>query len=93
VIATPAGNLGASTPYFFSRAATEPGYVFAEHARRQTASVNELSIPLTANKSGNGAGLQFGKTALQEVVAVNKQSVPMTIYSAPSSKVARLQKM
>ena len=54
---TPAGSLSASTPYLFSWATTEPSFVFGEHALRQTASVNELSIPVTANKGGNGAGL------------------------------------
>jgi len=43
-------------PYLVSGAATEPSYDFGGDALREAASVIELSIPVTANRGGNGAG-------------------------------------
>ena len=50
---TPAGSLRTSTPDLVSGAATEPSCDFGGDALQEAASVNGLSIPVTANRGGN----------------------------------------
>jgi len=76
---TPIGSLRASMTYLVSGSTTEPSYDFGGDALREAVSVNEWSIPVTANNGGNGARLCFWWGCASNVVAVNELSIPLTI--------------
>ena len=54
---TPKGSLRAPTLDLVSGAATEPSYDFGGDALQVDTSVKGLSIPVIANRGGNGTGL------------------------------------
>ena len=54
---TPAGSLRALTFDLVSGAAKMPSYDFGGDALQVATSMNRLSIPVTANRGGNGARL------------------------------------